>query len=658
MKKLFLLLAATAAVPLLAVVNMPGIFSDHAVLAKRNDVPVFGMADPGETVLLSFNGQNYTTTAGTDGKWMVKMDLSQAAPGPHVLKVNHLTVKDILVGEVFLASGQSNMAFRLNRAAGFDAEKQLPPNNAMRFFNTAAASRKDPQADLKGKWEIVSPETIGNFSAVAYFFAKELQDKLQLPVGIINSSVGGTEIECWMSKESLARFPKAVKTGKKKEYLYESYPRRYRQFLEKNRAWEQKFNRTDDVRGVPAADAAWEKALPPVAFGNGIYFLRTKVNISARDAANGFRINLMRSYAPMMLYIDGKRFAAKTDKDAYKLGYFICNIPPKKLAPGPHEVIVRYFVSHDRVRVPRVAYFGTVPVTEKQWEIFCAKDFGKPDAVCKKERPSLPGMLPSRNRLWSRLFNGMINPLIPYKLSGVIWYQGESNHNDAANYRKYFPAMIRDWRKKFADEKLPFYFCQLAAYRNKSADPANCGSWPQLRDAQKAALKLPGTGMAVLTDAGEALDIHPIDKATPGRRLAALALKQIYDHDIPASGPAAESAKQKGNAITVKFSGCNGGLTAKPLPGYHYLQRNSNKREKVIRNSPAAQVEGFAVAGSDNKFFWADKAEISGNEITVSSSKVPVPVKIRFGWMENPTVNLYNGAGFPAVPFELSTKQL
>ncbi len=656
MKKFVLFLCLLAAVPLLAAVKMPAVFSDHAVLAKRNSVPFFGTADPGEEVLLSFAGQNGSAVADDGGKWVIKLDLSGTAPGPHTLKVNHLIFKDILVGEVFLASGQSNMAFRLNRAEGYDAEKSLPANNNLRFFNVAPSSCESPAGDVKGQWMIAAPETVGDFSAVGYFFAKELQNELALPVGIINSSVGGTEIECWMSQKALSKFPPVVKAGKKRDYLYESYPRRYKQFLEKNRAWETKYARVDDVSQLPPADATWRKATPPVAFGNGVYFLRTKVNISAADAANGFRINLMRSYTPMTLFIDGKRFAAMNDSKAYKLGYFTCNVKKGKLAPGVHEAVLRYFVSHDRVRLPRVVYFGNTPVAETKWEIFCGKDFGKPSGDELKERPSLPGMLPSRNRLWSRLFNGMIAPLVPYGLSGVIWYQGESNEKDSGTYRKLFPAMINDWRKHFATPELPFFFCQLAAYRSKSADPALCGNYPALRDAQSAALKLPATGMAVLTDAGEAMDIHPIDKKTPGSRLAKMALAKIYKRDIPSAGPVVKSAALAGSAVKVGFTGCDGGLLIRELPEKYPLKRTGQSYAATVRNSPQTQVEGFALCGSDGKWFWADKAEISGTSVLVSSAKVPAPVKIRFGWQDYPTVNLYNGAGFPAVPFEISVK--
>ena len=445
---------------LFAIVTLPGIFSNHAVLAKRNNVPIWGMATPGEKIILSFNGKNYSTIANNSGRWMIKMNLAKTNIGPHILKVNDLIIKDILVGEVFLASGQSNMAFKLNRAEHFNREKQLPPNTYLRFFNTIRSSAESEQFNIAGKWEIVSPDTIKDCSAVAYFFAKKIQQTIKQPVGIINSSVGGTEIECWMSKQSILKFPLAVKKGKQREYFYKNYSQIYNSFLTKNRIWERQFNRIDNYPSLPQGNVVWQKVQVPVAFGNGIYFLKTNVNISKKDANNGFSINLLRCYTPMELYIDGKRWAYTTDETAYKQEYFRCNIPKKKLSPGSHEIIIRYFVSHNRVRIPQVAYFGNTPVAENQWQIFCGKNFGVQKGECQKKCPKRPPLKISQNRLWSYLFNGMIYPLKLYKLSGIIWYQGESNHQDAENYSKYFKELILDWRNHFDEKNLPFFFCQ------------------------------------------------------------------------------------------------------------------------------------------------------------------------------------------------------
>ena len=656
MKKVILcmLLALTK---LSAAVTLPAVFSDHAVLARRNDVPIYGTAAPGEKITLVFDGKTYSVKAGSNGKWLIKLDLTQCSPGPHILKVNDLILKDILIGEVFLASGQSNMAFQMKQAAEFKTEQALPVNTNLRFFNVAMACTKDPAANVKGQWQIVSPKTIGQFSAVAYFFAKKLQNELSLPVGIINSSVGGTRIECWMRPEAVAPFKASAKDGEKRAFLYDNYARIYAQFLAENRAWEKKYHRTDDVSVIPGKGAQWQAVRPPVVLGNGIYFLRTKINVSPVDFANGFRINLMRCICPMDVYLDGKLIASRKDDTAYKMEHFTPYIKKGTLTPGSHELMLRCFVSHDKALLPNVIYAGSQAVTDKAWEIFCAKNFGVPDSSCVKERPQKLEKLPSFHNLYYRLYNGMLHPLMQYRFSGIIWYQGESNELNAAIYSKLFPAFVSDMRKLAGDPKLPFFFCQLAAFRAKSANPGAKENWPLLRDAQKAALKLPATGMAVLTDAGEASDVHPLDKRTPGERLAAHALKQIYGRDIPEKGPEAICAVAKGGTVSVKFTACYGGLTARELSEFYHIRRSRNQKARLVRNSPQAQVEGFALCGSDGKWYWADKADVSGDCVNVASSAVKNPVKVRFGWMDNPTVNLYNCAGFPAVPFELSVKQ-
>ena len=632
--------------------ELPGIFSDHAVLAKRNGVPIFGKADPGEEILVEFGPQKAAAKAGSDGRWQVKLDLADYPAGPFELKVNQLTVKDVLVGEVFLASGQSNMAFRLERADGFAAEKARPADRELRFFTIPTTPQAQPAEEVRGRWVIAAPETVGSFSAVAYFFAREIREQRAVPVGIVNASVGGTEIECWMRKEALAEFPNTVRAGKEREELFRNYQPRYAEFLQANRAWEAKYGRSYTAPALPGPEAKWEKASSPLTFGNGIFYTRIRIKVTPAMAKSGFRINLQRMYTPMTMFVDGRKFCEHKDDRAYQYPYFSYNVHPKKLTAGTHEVIIRYFVTRDRVRVTPQAHFGPIVVMEREWEVFRAKEFGKPEGEAAASRPPLPGLMPSRNRLWSRLYNGMIHPLQPWKFCGVLWYQGESNERNPGEYRRLFPALIRDWRSGFDDPRLPFFFCQLPAYRQKSADPEPCGRWAALRSAQAVAWRLPDTYMAVLIDTGEAGDVHPRDKRTPGHRLALAALKYLYGADVIASGPRAVRAVRRNDRAVVRFSGTSGGLCAQKLPAVYLVK--ADRTAPLVRNSPQAQVEGFALAGPDGRWFWADRAEISGAEVVVRSEHVPNPVKVRYGWMDHPTCNLYNGAGLPAAPFEMS----
>ena len=254
----------------------------------------------------------------------------------------------------------------------------------------------------------------------------------------------------------------------------------------------------------------------------------------------------------------------------------------------------------------------------------------------------------------SRLYNGMIHPLSPFRLSGVIWYQGEADRGNPALYARVFPSLIQAWRTHFHNPELPFLFCQLAAHKEKTSDP-NAEGWANIRQAQTAGLTLPATGMAVLTDCGEAEDIHPRDKRTPGERLTALALHRVYGRDVPDGGPEPTTATVKDGAFHISFSRLYGGLVAHEVPAAHILCSAKNKTAPLVRNSPNAQLEGFALCGKDNLWQWAERAEITEDSVVVvSSPKVPEPVKVRYNWSSNPSGNLYNQAGFPAAPFQLS----
>lgn len=247
------------------------------------------------------------------------------------------------------------------------------------------------------------------------------------------------------------------------------------------------------------------------------------------------------------------------------------------------------------------------------------------------------------------LFNGMIHPILPYAISGVIWYQGESNAGRAYQYRTAFPLMIADWRKHWNQGDFPFYFCQLANYMAKKPEPGD-SAWAELREAQAMTLARANTGQAVLIDIGESGDIHPRNKKDAGERLALIALAKDYNKSIPYSGPVYDSMNIAGGKATIKFKHVDEGLVAKPLPETFVVKSQTNETAPLVRNSPASQLEGFAICGEDKKWVWAD-AKIDGQTVVVWSDKVPAPVAVRYAWADNPTCNLYNTAGLPASPF-------
>ena len=483
MKKFLLFALAVCSLSVYAKVTLPGIFSHHAVLAKKANVPVFGKADPGEKVVVSFNGQTKETVAKENGKWRVDLNLADSPEGPFELKINDIVIKDVIVGEVWLCSGQSNMQYGLAGSIGRKEECAKPVGSRFRCFNVKRNSSKVPLEEMGGRWIYASASGSASFPGVGYFFGKKLLQETNRPVGLINASWGGTDINAWMSWEALSKVPTAFERSKKK------------------------------------------------------------------DAAN-------------------------------------------------------------------------LPTREKV----------KP----------------------TRLYNAMICPFIPYALNGTIWYQGERNSRHSFDYAALTRELVALWRKNFEFAEMPFYWCNLAAYRPKDNDPNAESSWALLREQQTQALDVPFTGQAILTDAGESHNIHPRDKKTPGERLAAIALANVYGKKVPFAGPQAANVRTEGNKIIVEFKNVESGLTAVELPAEYDVDSRDNavvKKAKLIRNSPETQVEGFAVCGKDGKYFWADEAVIVGNTVVISSKNVAEPVGVRFAWSANPTMNLYNKAGFPAVPF-------
>lgn len=479
-----------------AEVRLANLFQDHMVLQQGQKVAVWGTAAPGERVTVSLAGKQASALAGEDGRWRVELG-PLAAGGPFEMRVegqNALTLQDVLVGEVWVCSGQSNMAWPVERAANPEQEISQANYPLIRFFTVRQKVAQEPQSEVEGTWEVCSPQTVGHFSAVGYFFARELHRTLGVPVGMINSSWGGTPAEAWTSRPALEADPALRPILENWERVLANYPQALQRYQERLKQW-----------GEEAAKAKAEgRAVPPR--------------------------------------------------------------PQPPLGPG---------------------------------------------------HPWTPG----------GLFNGMIAPLTPFAIRGVIWYQGESNAGRAYQYRRLFPTLIQDWRRAWGRGDFPFLFVQLANFMKTLPEPSE-SAWAELREAQSMALSLPKTGMAVAIDIGEADDIHPKNKQEVGRRLALAALAIAYGKDVVYSGPLYESMSIEGNRIRLRFKHVDGGLVAKDGEG----------------------LKGFAIAGEDRKFVWAE-ARIEGDTVVVSSPQVPNPVAVRYAWADNPVCNLYNRAGLPASPF-------
>ncbi len=485
-------------------VKLPQLISDGVVLQQGVKVNIWGTSDPGEQVAVSLQDQRAVAVADTAGHWQLKIGPLRPG-GPFTLTVsgkNTLIVHDVLVGEVWVCSGQSNMEMPVAPAAGgwsqgvLNYQEEIASANypTLRMFTVQRAAATKPQTDVKGSWVAAQGEAISNFSATAYFFGRDLQKVLNVPVGLIHSSWGGTTAEAWTSRGTLESNPE------------------FKSILD-----------------------------------NGAKLLATYTKVFAdyNKQLADWRAESERSEA------DGKILPAPPE-------------PPKD---------------------PRAD-------------------------------PALP----------SALFNGMVNPLTPYTIRGVIWYQGESNTDRPFQYRKLFPAMVQDWRQAWGEGDFPFLFVQIANWGVHTLK----WRWPELREAQSMTLSLPKTAMAVTIDIGDGSDIHPRDKQDVGYRLSLAAQGSAYGHDIVYSGPIYKSMDIEGGAIRLHFSYSDGGLTAKSL--------------SII------SVSGFEVAGEDHKFVGAD-AKIDGDTVVVSSGEVPHPVAVRYAWGMNPRPSIYNHAGLPASPF-------
>jgi sialate O-acetylesterase len=466
---LFALLIANGYQFVHGAIKLPAIFSDNMVLQREMELKVWGWANAGERVTVLFNGQKVRTKAIKDGTWQIQLKPMKAG-GPHDMQIsgkNEIILKNILIGDVWICSGQSNMAFWVQRSNNAEVEIKNAYYPEIRLLTVPRKVSNVPLTDIgNSSWQICNPETVAEFSAVSYFFGRDIHKETGIPIGLINTSWGGTHVETWTSAASISKL--------------------------KNFEWAKK--KLADYKMVADSNA------------------------------------------------------------------------------NPNE---------------------------------------------------LPGLL----------YNGMLHPLIPFGIKGVIWYQGESNAGRAFEYRTTFPNMINNWREDWGQGNFPFLFVQLANFMELKDQPGE-DEWAELREAQLLTLQLPNTGIAVTIDIGEANDIHPRNKQDVGKRLALSALKVAYNKDIVYSGPIYKSMQVEGDKVRLSFEHTGSGLIVHDKYGY---------------------LKGFTIAGADRKFHWA-KACLEGNEVVVWSEEVKNPVAVRYGWAINPDdVNIYNKEGLPASPFRTDT---
>ena len=637
-------LLAAFALPARGDVKLPALFSDHMVLQQDIAIPVWGWAVPGESVTVSIAGEKQTTTTGANGKWMVK--LSPLRPGTvqqlTVAGKNTITIQDVLVGEVWVCSGQSNMEFRLNAARNSTEEIAAANFPEIRCFTVPITPLPAPAEEVQGKWEVCAPATAAEFTAVGYFFGRELHKALEKPIGLINTSVGATPAEAWTSIEGLATDPDLKAMADQQIAKLSNYPEDCKRFDQAMKEWESKYGSDTDNKGIDRGwakpefdDSNWKPATLPIDFsklgiqtGGSVWF-RKDIDIPTESTGTPLTITLGYGRDDKAAYFNGSPLKARLFLPRFYNQFVTFAVPPQLVHKGKNTIAIRVYshgpdggISQFPTKIVSPIKVPSQDIAKWRYSVETAGPALTPEA--RATLPVAPTTLPKGTS--AQLFNGMVNPLIPYAVRGAIWYQGEGN-NRGYQYRRLLPTLIQDWRHRWAEGDFPFYIVQLPNYRKATAQPGS-SAWAELREAQSLTAKnVPNTGLAVTIDIGEADEIHPKNKQDVGYRLALVALHKTYGRQLEYSGPVYESSTVEGNTIRLKFSHADG-LTAKGGP-----------------------LKQFAVAGEDRKFVWAN-ARIDGDSVLISSPQVDKPVAARYAWADNPEgCNLYNAADLPASPF-------
>lgn len=615
-------------------VKLSPLFTDGVVLQRQATLPVWGTASPGSAVTVSFRGVTRSGRADANGGWRVVLP-PQAAGGPFTLTVKSggstVTLHDVLVGDVWVASGQSNMEFTLAQATTGKAAVAAAHDSLLRHFYFPHAWSPAPKTEVQGgPWNPADPEHAGSFTAVGYYFARDLRSALHVPIGILHTSWGGANIETWISGEG---------QGLRKAELDS--------LLEADRKYSAAIADTLRTRigGLPSVDSGlvagkalwadpalddaswatmrvpgpWEEAGYPGL--DGVAWYRKTFELTAAEAGQPVTLALGPIDDDDITWVNGVEVGRTSGYNIPR----VYTVPASALRAGPNVIAVRVYDGGGGGGIT-----GPGPI-----ELRVGGD-----------RRSLAGAWKFRvgivqngadgqriNKIPTYLYNAMVYPLLDFPIKGVIWYQGESNANtvqDAAAYRKLMAELVTSWRKEWkgtAGRPFPVLWVQLPNFGVVDTVPPAQAAWATLRESQTATLSLPNTGQAVIIDVGEPLDIHPKDKETVGKRLALVGLKVAYGKPVEASGPTFRSFSVADGRATIRFDHA-AGLTSK-----------------------TPQLKGFAVAGADRKWVWAD-ARIEGDHVLVSSAAVPNPVAVRYAWSNSPAgLSLYNGAGLPAAPF-------
>lgn len=628
-------------------IKLPRLISDNAILQRDSELKIWGWSSPKERITFTFKGKNYKTRADKNGNWEFKLS-PQKAGGPYSFKFrgkNSVTVKNVLFGDVWLCSGQSNMVHQLDiHDVIYEEEIKTANYPEIRHFKVpTTTSVSGPKKELEGGvWQKAIGEEVRPFSAVSYFFAKKIYEKYHIPIGLVNSSVGGTRIESWIPEEGFKDYPeilKIIEENRDPEFLkiqkeldqkkQAGQPQPLDQGLVGEKKWY-------DPTFVPKN---WRRINIPgfwedqgISNLDGTVWYRREFNIPESMAGKEAKVYLGRIVDADEFYINGVKVGNKT----YQYPQRRYKVPANLLKKGKNIFVVRVTNKGGKGGfVPDKPYYlftknDTIDL-KGYWSYKVGQVFRprrNSPTTEKRNEPKIRRI--NHQREPATLYNGMIAPFIDYSFKGVLWYQGESNTRNPKQYEGYMHALVNGWRKVFNSPNIPFIYAQLTNFMDVSYSPTE-SSWAELRHSQFKALSIPNSAMTVSIDLGEWNDIHPDDKKSVGERMALAGLKLAYNQDIVYSGPLYKSYKVQDNKVTISFDHIGSGLISKD----------------------GEPISEFAIAGKDKQFVWA-KVKIEGDQVIVWSDEVEQPKFVRYAWANNPyNPNLYNKEGLPASPFEI-----
>ena len=617
------------------------LFTDNMVLQRGMADPVWGWTTPGQTVTVTLNGQTATAVAGPDGKWTAKIG-PLAAGGPYTLSVTGpqaVTLKNVMVGDVWLCSGQSNMEFGVDNLLHPEQTVAEANHPNLRLFTVPKDLAMTPQAVTSGQWQPCSPETIksqgtwSGFSAVAYFFGRDLQQNTQVPIGLLLSSVGGTNAEAWTDADALRQnvpeFDPQLDQLAAGQGETRSQDQQVKDWYAKNdpgttAGWQNPALDASDWKKIALPGLFQDAGIPELSSINGVVWFRQTFDLPAGDTGKAAILHLLADDNDTT-WVNGTQVGATEGFNTPR----VYPVAAGLLKPTGNVVAVRVLdtggkggIWGDPAGLSLEFPGGKNLPLAGSWQYHIG--------VPLTQAAPLPAQIAGNANFPTVLYNGMINPLASFGIKGAIWYQGENNAGNSPQYRRLLPALIGGWRQQWGEGDFPFLIVQLAGWQPGDKDE----SWANLRQAQwLTARNVPNSGIATAIDIGNDQDIHPKNKQEVGRRLALLAEAKVYGEKVAYAGPVYESMRVTGSTARLTFTHVDGALV-------------SHSGESLT---------GFAVAGADGKFVPA-KARIHGSAVLVSSPKVPHPTAVRYAWSGFPECSLYNKADLPAFPFDTSGK--